>query len=195
VVAFDGDEQQRATSAHLCMVHFGGRANLQGEHSVTEVMPLHETVAGAVIGRNGGNLRDLKAASTAHIDISPYTGPASTRQVVITGTVYAVQYARRLVQESVRPKLPRTTRSSGTRSTTRTSTTQLSLQPLSACHNSMTLAMALHLRLRWQRQSSMLSSSQQWQPPLQSGVHPLCGARTLPPHLRPLLCPLRHQQQ
>ena len=39
--------------SHLRMVHFGGRANLQGGHSVAEVMLLHETVAGAVIGRNG----------------------------------------------------------------------------------------------------------------------------------------------
>jgi len=88
------------------MVQFlGGKANLAGESSVTEIMPIHESVAGAVIGKQGSNLRDLKCASGAHIDVSPFHGPSATRQVQLIGTVEAVQYARRLVLDSVQSKV------------------------------------------------------------------------------------------
>jgi len=105
IVNLSGDTDQIVQAAHNIWAHLEGTASLNGEPSVTDILPIHESVAGAVMGKNGTNLREMKSASAAHLDVSPFNGPLATRQIHITGTAEAVQYARRLVQDSIRQKL------------------------------------------------------------------------------------------
>lgn len=104
-VSLGGDSDEVQAVADEMRSRFHGKANLSGDAAVVDIMPVHETVAGSVIGKNGSNLRDLKNASGAHIEVSPYTGPTATRQIRIMGTADSVYYARRLVQDAIQAKM------------------------------------------------------------------------------------------
>jgi len=108
LVRLGGDLGTAMHTAHNAIQALNLKANLFGEPLVHELMPIQEFVAGAVIGQGGCNLRDIKAASGAHVEISPYTGPHVSRQVHISGTAAAVQYARTLVVNSTRIAVPPT---------------------------------------------------------------------------------------
>merc|ERR1711959_242332 len=89
-----------AWTAGNMIQRFHGKANLEGEDLVQDTMPIHERLAGAVIGQGGCNLREIKSTSGAHVEVSPWAGANATRFVTIIGTSRAVHAARLAVNQS-----------------------------------------------------------------------------------------------
>jgi len=79
---------------------FAGKANMEGDELTQEELHVDSQCAGALIGEKGKNLRDIKGASGAYVEVSAYTRNRSLRTVRITGSQAAVQYARHCVEEA-----------------------------------------------------------------------------------------------
>jgi len=80
---------------------FHGKANLQGEECISEAVPVHERVCGALIGHKGENLRAIKAATGAHIDVSPWSGRSATRTIQLRGSRNSVAGAKHHINQSL----------------------------------------------------------------------------------------------
>merc|ERR1711959_725538 len=92
-------------AAGLAAQTLHGAVDLTGQPPVHDTMPIHERVAGAVIGHGGENLRRIKQQSGAYVEVTPYDGCNATRQVNMSGSPQAVEAARQLVNQSTQQAL------------------------------------------------------------------------------------------
>lgn len=102
-VTLGGDVQTAMQSAQYICMNFHGKANLHREELVIDSMQVEERICGAIIGHRGQNLRDIKAKSGAHLEVTPWCGTSGVRVVQLWGTAAGIAYARQLIFESAQP--------------------------------------------------------------------------------------------
>lgn len=100
-VTLGGELPNALQTAEAIISCFNGKANLHCEDCVTEMFGVHERVCGALIGQRGANLRDIKARSGAHLEVTPWSGNGATRIVQIWGSIPNVAHAQQLIHESI----------------------------------------------------------------------------------------------
>lgn len=100
-VTLAGDTRAYEYTYRNILRNISGKANLAGEELATETMLVQGSCIGSLIGEKGRNLRDIKDASGAHVEVSPWEKNVM-RKVVIIGTATSVPYARQLVNEAIK---------------------------------------------------------------------------------------------
>lgn len=108
LVVLGGDLQTAVHTSSSIISVFHGKANLAGDDLVFEMLPIDESFVGALIGRRGENLRNIKATSGAHVEVTPWCGNSATRLCQVYGTQVAVEYARQLILQSTMQPTPTT---------------------------------------------------------------------------------------
>ena len=69
-----GEDRSQAASTHVIFVQrFAGKANLQGHELSVDYLNCPGQYVGAIIGEKGVNIRYIKAASCAHVEVIRYS--------------------------------------------------------------------------------------------------------------------------
>merc|ERR1711988_1516935 len=102
-----GDLAVAQYMAMMIVNTFHGKANLRAEECISDAVPVHERVCGALIGHKGEQLRAIKAATGCHIEVSPWCGRTATRMIQLRGSVNAVNGAKQYINQSLMEALAR----------------------------------------------------------------------------------------
>lgn len=105
VIRMGGDPHSASIAAHNAITWFCGKANLAGDLVVEQLLTAPEAAVGALIGQNGTHLRDMKATSGAHIEVSEWAGANATRFIHLSGQMDMVCHAQQIVESTIRGAL------------------------------------------------------------------------------------------
>lgn len=73
------------------------------EGQVMETVPVADHQVGRLIGKDGGNIRQMESASGAQVNVPGECEPGTTaRNITIRGSVESVQYCKQLLEQKVR---------------------------------------------------------------------------------------------